>query len=136
MKALFVHYKNKYPNGRVEMSEDKLDAYCSENIHRVALRKGGDGQLLDKSAEYGAVDGHDLSPIPKNCRVFKLNQDGTVGTDEKAKERIPVSEQAQVKGKILSIEEYKKAGFDVKENGELVFKKAAPVVSQELDHEQ
>lgn len=108
MKALLVHYKNKYPHGRVEMSEDKLDVYCSSGVHRVALRKGGDGQLKDASKELGAVDGHDLSPIPKNSRIYKLHADGTVGLDDQAESRFETSSKMKVKGKIHSIEEYKK----------------------------
>lgn len=118
MKSLLVHYKNKYPNGRVEISEDKLDAFCSDGVHRVALRRGGDGVIRDFGKELGAIDKHDLSPIPKNARVFKLYADGTVNLAEEAQERFGVAEEIQYQNKILSINEYKKAGlkFDDKEN--------------------
>ncbi len=125
MKSYAVHYKNKYPKGRVEFTEDKLDAYCSRGIHRVALRKDGGGAIVDKSKELGALDKHDLSPIPKNTRVFKLNADGSIGLDEQCQERAQVSSVAADQGKILSIDEYAKKGHAVDEKGSLVIKAAS-----------
>lgn len=109
MKSVVVHYKNKYPNGRIDSSEDKLDVYCSDGVHRVALRRGGDGQMKDLSAEMGAVDCHDLSPIPKNSRAHKLHADGKIGLDELAESRFSVADKIKVQNKVLSIAEYKKS---------------------------
>lgn len=117
MKTQAVHYKNKYPNGRVEFSEDKLDAYDDEGAHVVALRKGGNGLIVDMSQELGALDQHDLSPIPKNARVHKLHKNGNIGLAEEASERVIVSKQIVTGGKILSIEEYQKKGFKVDKDG-------------------
>lgn len=127
MKSLVVHYKNKYPNGRVEASEDKLDVYCSDGVHRVALRKGGDGQLKDQSAEMGAVDGHDLSPIPKNTRAHKLHADGKIGLDELAESRFVVADKMKVENRVLSIAEYKKStAHVVDESGNVKSYAASP----------
>jgi hypothetical protein len=117
MKSLLVHYKNKYPKGHVVASEHTLDAYDCYGNHRVALRKGGNGQLMDVGAEVGAIDKHDLAPIPKNCRVFKCYQDGTVKPSEEASERLAVASQVAVEGVVLSIEEYKKMGAKVDAQG-------------------
>ncbi|KYG65263.1 hypothetical protein AZI87_11960 [Bdellovibrio bacteriovorus] len=119
LSSYVVHYKNKYPNGKVDASDDRLDVYCADGVHRVALRKGGDGVIRDKSNELGAIDKHDLSPIPKNTRVYKLHADGRIGLDEEASARIEASrELVQADNRILSIEEYKKmAGYTVDQIG-------------------
>lgn len=84
MKSLIVHYRNKYPGGRVHSSESALDVFCAEGRHRVALRRDGNGNMVDVSEELGCEDRHDLAPIPKASRVFKLYADGRIGRDEDA----------------------------------------------------
>lgn len=117
-KGWLAHYKNKYPGGKVEFSEDKLDVFNEDGDHCVALRRRGDGSVADCSEEYGCLDRHDLSPIPKNSRVFKLYIDGKVAPSEEAAERKKASAELLVGGKILSSEEYAKHGveFDFKGN--------------------
>lgn len=133
MKHLFVHYKNKYPNGHVDYSEEKLDAYCDSGIHRVALRKGGGGQLLDQSKELGAVDKHDLAPIPKNARAWKLHADGSVGQSEEflARQKFAKILARETDGKILSIEEYKAAGLKVDKEGNVELPEPVKAAPQE-----
>lgn len=129
MKSYAVHYQNKYPGGRVEWSEDKLDAYCSAGQLRVALRKSGAGHWVDRSEEFGAKDRHDLSPIPKNTRVKKLAADDKICEDEKAAERKPYALKASAHacggvGKVPSCEELKEAGEEMKDDH---WKPKAPV---------
>lgn len=119
-KGIVVHYKNKYPNGRVDMTENSIDVYCYQGVHRVALRKGGDGLIRDMGAELGAMDKHDMDPIPKNTRMFKLRADGNIGLDEQAAERKVVADKLEKDFKILSIAEYRKAGFEVDEKGNVI----------------
>lgn len=129
MKSFAVHYKNVYPGGRVDFTEDRLDAYDADGIHRVALRRGGNGQIIDTSAEVGAFDSHDLAPIPKNARVHKLYADGKIGYSEEYKERWENAKQLRVGGKVLSIKAYESNGvlFDAAGNAEI--RKPAPVES-------
>ena len=116
-KAYAVHYRNKFPGGKVDFTEDKLDAYDSEGNHRVALRVAGNGQIVDVGSEVGASDQHCLSPIPKNARVYKLEKNGCIGMDEKASERKEVAKKLLVGGKILSIEQYREMGVDFDQQG-------------------
>lgn len=120
MKSYVAHYRNKYPGGRVDFSENHLDAYDKDGTLRVALRIGGGGVLLDKGDELGASDKHDLAPIPKNARVHKLTKDGKITLDEKAAERKQAVEKLVSGGKIHSIAEYKEAGAEVDAEGNVV----------------
>lgn len=100
-----VHLKNKYPEGHVEGDDDRIDAYDAKGVHRVALRKNGAGQLLDKSEEFGLPDRFDLSPIPKESRVWKL-KDGKCVPDELASQRrVSAKKLADQDGKVPSIKE-------------------------------
>lgn len=89
MKSYVAHYRNKYPGGQVSFDDERIDAFCADGKHRVALRKNGAGQWVDLSEEMGCVDRHDLSPIPKECRAWKLYKDGRIGPAEEYDERAP-----------------------------------------------
>lgn len=128
MKSYLAHYKNKYPGGQVQMSENSLDVYDADNNHRVALRKGGNGQWMDVGAEIGASDKHCLSPIPKNTRVYKHYNDGRVGHSEEHLERAEIAKvMAGKKKKVLSIEEYKSYGVKFDLEGNAIPDQKAPV---------
>ena len=86
MNPYQVHYMNKYPKGKVEANESSLRAYSSKGLLLVALVLAN-GVWLDVSKQQGAAHGHDLSPIPKQARVWKLNKEGHVIKDERHKER-------------------------------------------------
>lgn len=86
MKSLYLHYKNKYPGGQVRTSEQALDVYSASGEHVVALRRDWAGSLVDQSEALGLRDRHDLAPIPKDARVFKLVE-GKIGKSEEAAER-------------------------------------------------
>lgn len=121
MKSWIVHYQNKYPGGRVHASENSIDVYCSEGNYRVALRKDGNGQWQDVSAEFGASDKHDLAPIPKECRFRKLYADGKIANAEEFEERRPVAEKLAKeecggKGKVPS--EHEIAAWDLQKKRE------------------
>ncbi len=91
MKSYIVHYKNKYPKGEVRHSESGLSVYDSQKKLRVQLAKSGSGDLVDVSEEYGAIDRHDLAPIPKESRIHKLysreGQQPAIGLSEEHEER-------------------------------------------------
>lgn len=124
MKSFAVHYKNVFPGGRVEFSESHLDAYDADNIHRIALRVGGGGRVLDKGEELGATDVHDLSPIPKNARVHKLFESGRIGLAEESTERAAIAGKiCDDTGKVLSIDAYKKVGVEFDAKGNIVLPK-------------
>ncbi len=106
MLSWVVHYKNKYPGGKVQASENAIDVYDVQNNHAVALRKNGAGQWVDESEKFGCVDKHCLAPIPKDARVHKV-VDGKVGLDEKHEERIEKrADLLRGDRKILSEKEY------------------------------
>ncbi len=107
MLSYIVHYKNKYPGGQVQASENAIDVYDVQNNHAVALRKNGAGQWVDESEKFGCIDKHCLAPIPKDARVHKV-QNGVVGFDEDSAERISKrSDLIREDRKILSELEYK-----------------------------
>ncbi|MBX2986484.1 MAG: hypothetical protein KF802_01175 [Bdellovibrionaceae bacterium] len=129
MKAIAVHLKNKYPGGKVESSENHIDAYDAAGDLRVSVRKNGAGQRVDAQHETGALDQLCLSPIPKNARVYKLFADGRVGLSEEAAERKIAAGQLAVAGKVLSLEDYKKAGANIDEAGNVII--PAPAARKE-----
>jgi hypothetical protein len=111
MKHLLVHYRNKYPGGHVDMRDDSLDVYDAEGEHRVALRKDGSGSLRDASRELGALDQHDLSPLPKDARLYKI-KDGVLAKDELYEERKKGLSAFLKDGKVMSCEEMGLEKFD------------------------
>lgn len=112
MLSYILHYKNKYPGGLVQSSASGLDVYDAAGNHCVALRRDGSGALVDQSAQLGCKDAHDLSPIPKDSRVFKLSKDGKIVEDEKAPARKTLREAFLKDGKILSCAEFGLEHFD------------------------
>lgn len=101
-----VHLKNKYPEGHVESSDDRIDAYDSKGVHRVALRKNGAGQMVDKSREMGLDDEFCLAPIPKEARRWKLYKDGSCRlSEEHAERRDAAMKLADSDGRVPSIKE-------------------------------
>ena len=99
MHPYFVHLKNQYPGGEIYGDDNGFDAYDAEGKHRVALRKNGQGQLLDVSEKLGLPDRFDLSPIPKESRAFKLYADGRCAPSEEHATRAVVGKKlADVNG--------------------------------------
>lgn len=87
-KSYQVHYKNKYPKCQVKYSETSFDVFdYSGEHHLVSLRKNGAGQVVDVSEEHGCFEKHDLSPIPKESRRYKLYPSGKVAPSEEYIER-------------------------------------------------
>lgn len=126
MKSYVVHLKNQFPGGRVESSENHVDAYDADGNLRVSVRKTGAGQIIDAGHDTGATDAFCLSPIPKNARVFKLFPDGRVGLSEESQARKAVAAEIAVEGKVLSIEAYKKAGVSFDHDGNFIIPAKAP----------
>jgi hypothetical protein len=91
MDSLYIHYKNKYPNGRVMQTDTSLDVFNSAGEHVVALRKNGAQQMVCVSEAMGLRDKHCLAPIPKDSRVHKLVE-GKVSFDDKAEERMKLKD--------------------------------------------
>lgn len=106
-KSVFVHLKNKYPDGRVIASGNSIDVFAADGEHIISIQKDGNGDWHDKSAELGLSQRLCMAPIPKDARVHKLNRDGSIGLDEKAEERKQARSkfQCQKSGKIKSIAE-------------------------------
>lgn len=101
-----VHLKNKYPEGHVESSDDRIDAYDAKGVHRVALRKNGAGQMVDQSEAFGLEDRFCLAPIPKESRRWKLYPNGKMALAEEHKERRKAAiDLASESGKVPSIKE-------------------------------
>lgn len=110
MKSWKVHYLNKYPGGHCESSGSSFKVYDAKGKLQVALEKGGDGMMHDRSEEYGLEGRHDLSPLPKDARVHKVVE-GKIGRDDLADEREKSREEFMHNGKVLSCEELAKKGF-------------------------
>lgn len=106
MKSYYVHYKNKYPQAKVSYNENYLEVSRGDEL-LLRLEKNGGGQIVDVSEELGLSERHDLSPIPKESRVWKLHKDGKVGKDELHEERSAWADKNKdASGKVLSMEEY------------------------------
>lgn len=106
-KAYAVHYKNKYPKSQTRFDENSLDVFSENNRHLVAVRKTGAGSIKDCSKELGCFEEHDLSPIPKQARCYKLYADGNIGLAEEYDERRAwVKEQAEIEGSKVEVKSY------------------------------
>ena len=116
---MIVHFMNKYPGGRVQSSESSMDVFSQDGQHLLALRKNGAGQWVDESETLGASERFDLSPIPRDARVYKV-ADGKIKRDEKADEREAAREKFKSGVKILSIEELEKMGHRFDQKGDSV----------------
>ena len=118
LKSWVVHYKNKYRGGNVMHSGDSLDVFDKNGDHAVALRKDGHGSLVDMSGEMGCVDCHDLAPIPKQARVFKVLPSGKIGKDDEGDDRDGFMQSSAAagllasNGKVKSIDEVGKKYFN------------------------
>lgn len=86
MKSYYVHCKNKFPTSEVSYSENRLEVYKDGQLH-ICLEKNGHGQILDVSKELGLDGEFDLSPIPRDARIYKITKDGKVALDELHEER-------------------------------------------------
>lgn len=126
MKPYVVHLKNQFPGGRVESSENHVDAYDAQGNLRVSVRKNGAGAIMDASSETGALDAFSLDPIPKNARVFKLHLDGRVGLSEEATSRKVDAKKLAIAGKVLSLEEYKAKGYLIDAQGNVSVPSQSP----------
>lgn len=122
MKSYTLHYRNKYPKGHVQSTENAVDVYDHEGNHCVALRKNGAGQWIDESAAQGCLDKHDLAPIPKDSRLFKEESKDGVMTgriikDEKYDERTSKIDQFLDESDrfVMSCDDLKKKGFEFDE---------------------
>lgn len=108
---------NKYPGGSVELSDDKLDVWDHEGRHCVSLRKNGGGNWDDVGEANGLPHRHDLSPIPKQSRLYK-EINGKISKDDQYADRVKMVESYMDDGRVLSCEELQKSGkkrFDSKQ---------------------
>lgn len=114
MLPFVVHYKNKYPGCHIDHSEDHLNVYDQEGNLQVAIKRGGGGALVDLGEQLGAADKHDVSPIPKNTRVYKLTADNKIQLDEKHAERRLVAKAlaGEFGGKVPCIKSLKDKGYE------------------------
>lgn len=122
MKSYIVHYRNKYPGAKVESSESGLRVYSAEGDLLVALVKDGSGSLKCVSEEQGALERHDLSPIPREARVHKLcKQTSCIKLDEESKKRVDERKKFMSDefgySKVWSCEELEERGFKFDEKG-------------------
>lgn len=117
-KSWYVHYMNKYPKAQIKASDDSLDVFTKNGEHLLAVRRDGAGGWHCKSEELGARDRHDLSPIPKEARLYKV-VDGKIVKDDKYDERAKLAHKFAcpvLKDKVLSCDELKKLGWAFAEN--------------------
>lgn len=122
MKSYTLHYRNKYPKGHVQATENAVDVYDHEGSHCVALRKNGAGQWVDESGAQGCLDKHDLAPIPKDSRLFKEEvkdgaATGRIIKDEKYDERTSKIDKFLDESDrfVMSCEDLKSKGFEFDE---------------------
>lgn len=109
LKSLVVHYKNKYPTARVESGENHISVISKEGELLVSVKRGGGGVIIDSQKNDGAKYAHDMSPIPRNTRVWKLTTAHEVEKDEEAAERLPTAKMFEEElGFVPSIEQCKK----------------------------
>lgn len=121
MKSLSVHYRNKYPGGKVIETEESLDVFDAKGDHCVALRKNGAGIMSCQSMALGCKHTHDLAPIPKDARLFKM-RDGKLSKDEKYEERVKAHKDFLCgdDSKVLSCAELSEQGYKFDASQKLV----------------
>lgn len=105
MKSLLVHLKNKYPECLVQASGSSISVIGEGNELLCELRKGAHGAYEDVQHEVGARDAFDLSPIPKESRLWKLDKEGNVRRDELHDERKEKVKEILKGDKVPSIKE-------------------------------
>ena len=133
-KSWIAHYMNIY-GGHCESDDNSFRAYDADGKLRVCVQKGGDGGWHDVSEQMGLADRHDLSPIPKDSRIYKVGKNGCIEKDELHEERAGMRDGFAKDGKVLSCEALKAEGlrFDEKQNviGKIEKKsEPAPVVAK------
>ncbi len=132
MNSYVAHLKNKYPGAEVNASANAIDVRVAGK-HKIAMRSNAHGQLVDVSEEQGCEDRFDLSPIPRDSRVWKIDKkSGHVVRDEKAEERARLAKNFMIGDKVLSIKE-------LQEEHDFVFSKDDGSVvkgSLKKDHEE
>lgn len=105
-KPFIAHYMNKYPGGSVDSDGSTyLRATDAKGKLRVSLVAGA-GSMVDNSKMVGASDCHNLSPIPKDCRVFCDGVDGIhrhAHADQREKVAAKLAEMHE--GRVPSVEE-------------------------------
>lgn len=122
-KSFVVHYKNKYPTATIDHSDNHLRVISAKGEILVSIKRGGGGVLVDCQNEDFARDPHDLSPLPKNTRVYKLTADHSFAKDELATEREPVAKRLfETYGKVPSIDECKKLKLELDYRDQVVLK--------------
>lgn len=106
MKPFIAHYSNKYPGGNVDSDgETYLRAFDAKGKLRVALALGA-GSVRDNGKMVGALDAHDLSPLPKDCRVMCDRAEGLVPHQEaEARSEVAAAVAEQFDGKVPSVQE-------------------------------
>jgi hypothetical protein len=88
MKSWIPHYSNKYPGGSIDASDSSFSVKDASGKLRVKLSKDGCGMWKDVGPDFGALDAHDLAPIPKDSRIFKqCPKSGALIKDEASEER-------------------------------------------------
>lgn len=90
MKPLIVHYQNKYPLGVVVHSPNSL-LVIEGNRRKVYLERTHGGDWVDRSEEYGCDDRHDLSPLPRDTRAWKLAKEGKIEFDASGMGRLRIA---------------------------------------------
>ena len=106
MKPYIAHYMNKYPGGSVDSdAHSYLRAHDAKGRLRVSLIMGA-GSVQDNSKVVGAMDCHNLSPIPKDCRVFCDGVDG-IHRHAHADARAKIAEKvaAEFDGRVPGVDE-------------------------------
>jgi hypothetical protein len=122
-RSFVVHYKNKYPNATIDHGDNHLRVVYAKGEVLVSIKRGGGGVILDCQKEDFARDPHDLSPIPKNARVYKLTGEHTIEKDELAAEREPIAKKlAETYGKVPSLVECKTLKIEVDFQDKVVLK--------------
>ena len=88
MKSFHVHYKNKYPDAQISVTEKSLDVY-QDGKHLVSIGVDIAGNFQDYSKERGCLESHDLCPIPKRTRLVKTCKvTGHIIADDLAESRL------------------------------------------------
>lgn len=106
MRPYIAHYRNKYPGGEVDSDgESYLRAYDAKGRLRVVLANAV-GSVVDQKSVVGCMDAHDLSPLPKDCRVWCNRSSGLERHAEAdAREKVAEKIAAEFDGRVPGVEE-------------------------------
>ena len=130
MLSILVHLYNVFFMHVVQVVGDSIQVLeRTSGKLLIFVGKNAHGQYVDMGEMYGAKMRLDMSPIPRDARVFKLGNAGVI-KDDQSEDRKKMREAFVKDGFVQSIAALKKQEWDFDDKGRVITR---PVVEAVLD---